>query len=276
MIRRLILDPTAEFRSPADLLSLLAPPLGIPLVRLRVASWSMFPTIQQGDVLEVEAAREVRAGDIIIFRRDNVLVCHRVAGYSRPGAIVTAGERSGWPGESVPLSDVLAKVRAISRRGKRIALDRPAAPTMAAWIRLWLDQSFMAWKAAQRRWAEAAWERLRSSPCGCALLSWLIRCTARVHIVTRSWLHCLRALPVVHRETLRLAEIERMPLLRPTPARECVRLEVWLGPYRLGACDPATGRMFIQPLVIDLGLEQVLNKLTQRLEAGRFIEEQPP
>ncbi|HXF92162.1 MAG TPA: S24/S26 family peptidase [Nitrospiraceae bacterium] len=275
MIRRLILDHTAAFRSPADLRSLLASPLGIPLIQLRVASWSMFPTIHKGDVLEVEEAREVRPGDIVVFRRDNVLVCHRVTGYGGPGEIFTAGERSGGFGEAVPLSDVLAKVRAINRRGKRVALGRPATPTVAARLRLWLDRFFTAWKTARRRWAVAVWQRLHHSPCGCALQSWLVRHATRVHLITRSRLHSLLAIPAVHRETFRLAGIERTLLLRPTPAGEGVRLEVRLGSYVFGACDPAAGKICIQPLVKDLGLEQILYKLTRRLEAGLLPEEQP-
>ncbi len=275
MIRRLILDHPATLQSPAALRSLLVPPRGIPLIQLRVASWSMFPTLQKGDVLEVEEAREVRPGDIVVFRRDYVLVCHRVTDYGGPGEIFTAGERSGGSGEVVPLSDVLAKVRAISRHGKRIALGRPLTPTIAARLRLWLDQFFLAWKTTWRRWAETVWQRLRHSPCGCALLSWLIRHTTRVHLVIRPRLHCFRAIPAVHRETLRLAEIERMPFHHPTVAGECIRLEVRLGPYVLCACDPAAGKMCIQPLLKDLGLEQVLYKLTLCLEADPLFEEQP-
>ncbi|MEW6248182.1 MAG: S24/S26 family peptidase [Nitrospirota bacterium] len=275
MIRRLVLDNSSAFQPPADLLPLLSSPHGGPLIRLRVASWSMFPTLQEGDVLEVEEAHDIRPGDIVVFRRNNVLVCHRVTGYGRPGEILTAGDRTREPGEAVPLCDVLAKVHAISRRGKRLVPGRPAEPTVAAQLRLVLDRSLTAWNTAWRHRAEEVWEWLRCSPRGRALLSWLIRRGARVHVIRRTPLHSLGAFSVVRRETIRLDEVERTPLVRVAPAAERVRLEVRLGPYALGACDPASGKIFVQPLVKDLGLEQVLHKLTRRLEAGPSLEKQP-
>ncbi len=245
------------------------------MIRLRVASWSMFPTIQKGDVLEVEEARDIRPGDIIVFRRDNVLVCHRVTGDGRPGEILTAGDRTREPGEAVPLCDVLAKVRALRRRGKRLVPNRPVRPDFTAWLRRWLDHYMTAWNTAWRRWAEEVWERLSRSPRGRALLSRLIKCGARVHIIRRLPLHSLGAFPVVRRETIRLDEVERMPLSRVAPDAELVLLEVRLGPYALGAYDSASGKIVVQSLVKDLGLEQVLHKLTRRLAAGPSLEGQP-
>lgn len=263
MIRRLVLDNSSAFQPPADLLPLLSFPHGGPLIRLRVASWSMFPTLQKGDVLEVEEACDIRPGDIVVFRRDNVLVCHRVTDYGRHGEILTAGDRTRGPGEAVPLCDVLAKVRALRRRGKRLVPNRPVQPTPTARLRLLLDRSLTAWNTAWRQCAEEVWERLSRSPRGRALLSCLIRRGARVHVIRRSPLHSLGAFPVVRRETIRLDEVERMPLALVTPAAERVRLEVRLGPYLLGSCDPASGAVFIQRPIKHLGLDQILGQVVR-------------
>lgn len=268
MIRRLVLDTSSPLQPPADLLPLLSSPHETPLIRLRVASWSMFPTLQKGDVLEIEEARDIRPGDIVVFRCDNMLICHRVTGYGRHGEILTAGDRTREPGEAVPLCDVLAKVRAFRRRGKRLVANRPMQPTPTARLRLWLDRLFMAWKTAWRRWVEAIWERLSRRPRGRALLSWLIRRTARVHVIGRPPLHSLGAFPVVSRKTIRLDEVERTPLALMAPASEGLRLQVRLGPYLLGACNPASGEVFFRPSVENLGLAQVFHELIRHLEAA--------
>lgn len=274
MIRRLVLDTSSPFQPPADLLPLLSSPHETPLITLRVASWSMFPTLQKGDVLEIEEAHDIRPGDIVVFRRDNMLICHRVTGYGRHGELLTAGDRTRESGEAVPLRDVLAKVRAFRRRGKRLLANRPMQPTPTARLRLWLDRFFMAWKTAWRRWVEAIWERLSRSPRGRALLSRLIRRTARVHVLGRPPLHSLGALPVVRRKTIRLDEVERTPLGLMAPATEGLRLEVRLGPYWLGACDPASGEVVLRPSVENLGLEQVFHGLSRHLEAASTPEDQ--
>jgi hypothetical protein len=263
MIRRLVLDNSPAFQLPADLFPLLSSPHGGPLIRLRVASWSMFPTIQKGDVLEVEEAHDIRPGDIVVFRRHNVLVCHRVTGYGRPGEILTAGDWTREPGEAVPLCDVLAKVRALRRRGKRLVPNRPVRPDFAARLRRSLDHRMTAWNTAWRQWAEEVWERLSRSPRGRALLSWLLKRGARVHIIRRSPLHSLGAFSVVRRETIRLGGVERMPLARVAPDAERIRLEVRLGPYLLGSCHPASGDVVVRRLIKNLGLDQIFGQVVR-------------
>ncbi len=235
----------------------------------------MFPTLEKGDVLEVEAAGEIHPGDIVVFRRGNVLVCHRVTGDGPPGTVLTAGERSQEPGDPVPRSDVLAKVCAIHRRGRRLVPNRPAKPTPAAWLRLLLDRSLTAWNTTWRGWAEAAWERVSRGPRGRALLSGLIRRGARVHVFRQASCSSFSALSVVHRLTLRLDDIESLSFVRDGPTADPVRLEIRLGPYRLGAYDSISGEVFLHPLVENLGLGQALYEPIRHLKAASTPKDRP-
>ena len=54
------------------------------LVSFKVASWSMFPTIHKGDLIEIEPVASLRVGDVVVFRSRDALVCHRVRGRCHP------------------------------------------------------------------------------------------------------------------------------------------------------------------------------------------------
>ena len=94
-------------------------------LRLGVTGWSMLPSIWPGDTLELESGNGsiVSEGDIVLFRRDRRLFAHRVMGTSENG-IVTRGDAMPYGDAPVTESEVLGRVVAIVRDGKRIEPSR--------------------------------------------------------------------------------------------------------------------------------------------------------
>lgn len=94
---------------------------------LRVASGSMQPLIQPGDRVTLKHADvdQVKFGDIIVFRQQEVLVVHRVIGRLRIDGrtfFLQKGD-SNLAASPVPSDDVLARVVAIGKAGKTFRLD---------------------------------------------------------------------------------------------------------------------------------------------------------
>ena len=119
---------------------------------VRAASSSMSPLIRPGDELRlrpIEPGR-ARAGSIVAFRRDGVLIVHRLVGAS-PVGLVTQGDALPEPDGAIAPSEIVARVTAIRSPGGRVLdLDRGLWPSigraLAAVARAgWSNP--LAWKA---------------------------------------------------------------------------------------------------------------------------------
>jgi signal peptidase I len=95
-------------------------------LRLRVTGWSMLPTVWPGDTLVVEpvSTDSVSEGDIVMFSRGQRLVAHRVTKICGAGEVQTQGDAVPRPDAPVAQREVLGKVSAIMRNGKRIEPSR--------------------------------------------------------------------------------------------------------------------------------------------------------
>lgn len=98
-------------------------------LRIKAHGWSMYPFIRHGDVIEVEPveASAVRVGDVVLCRDEGGrFVAHRVVKMGSegpPGTLVTKGD---WTPRADPLvypQQVLGRVVAIERGGKRTTLN---------------------------------------------------------------------------------------------------------------------------------------------------------
>ena len=81
---------------------------------------SMFPLISTGDRIIVSPVKEYAVGDIVVFRRNDALVCHRlVRFFERDGTRCgqTRGDSFLNPDEPVPVERILGKVIMIERGG---------------------------------------------------------------------------------------------------------------------------------------------------------------
>jgi hypothetical protein len=93
-------------------------------VRFRAPGQSMGATIRDGDVLTVEPVDpgRVRRGDILLYLTTRGLTAHRLVGRA-PGAgqgFRFKGDALGSGEEQVRLSEVLGRVTAVHREGRRV------------------------------------------------------------------------------------------------------------------------------------------------------------
>ena len=101
---------------------------------MRALGTSMLPSIRPGDVLVIEAAgvSEIPVGAIILWRRGELLVAHRVVEQiaSAEGRVklVTRGDRQQQRDEPIGAEELLGRVTMI-QRGARTILpgSRPSA-----------------------------------------------------------------------------------------------------------------------------------------------------
>ncbi len=96
-------------------------------LRLRVTGASMLPAVLPGDVLQFEScdATQVETGDVVLFRRNDQLVIHRMLSRTS-STLLTQGDALARPDPPVAHTDVLAKVVGISRQGRPMARRHPA------------------------------------------------------------------------------------------------------------------------------------------------------
>lgn len=81
-------------------------------LRMPIHGRSMAPSIVDPMVLQIGSARRVRIGDVIVFRRDDVRVAHRVIAFDRHGC-TTSGDAQPHVMEYVSHGSVLGRVVAI-------------------------------------------------------------------------------------------------------------------------------------------------------------------
>jgi signal peptidase I len=97
-------------------------------LHLRVAGWSMLPTVWPGDTLIIEPAngRQVCEGDVVLFSRGRQFVAHRVVAISHAecASFHTQGDALPCPDSPLVASQLLGKVSFVQRAGKCAELRR--------------------------------------------------------------------------------------------------------------------------------------------------------
>jgi len=240
--------PLAAMLAVADLPSL------APLTRLRVTSWSMFPTLLKGDVIEVAPPDGVRPGDIVVFRRADMLVCHRLTGLG-PGEVRTQGDHARAPDPPVPRHELLAKVTAVIRGRRRLSTAPPARAPLASLARMQLD---LLWTSARTRVLagiltavalvkRVGWMRRALG----AALARLVHLSAGVRAPLRS---------IDAYRFVALGPLSRSPRgFRPaTLPRGDVILVASLAGHPLATLEGATGALHVRRAAAGLGLEERL------------------
>ncbi len=107
--------------------------------RLAVTGTSMLPAIWPCDVLEVrrQGLEEVRRGDVVLFRRDGLLVAHRVVEtFDREGGnlLVTRGDRQRATDSPISIDELLGRVTNVLRGNRR----RVPRLNFACWVGAWI------------------------------------------------------------------------------------------------------------------------------------------
>ena len=103
----------------------------IPL-QIRLTGDAMAPSIQDGDVVTVEALRDeaVQAGDIILYHsiRDTAVI-HRVVRVEKSSSeqrVLTRGDAAVQSDIPVPLHRILGKVKRVERAGEPMKIAKAA------------------------------------------------------------------------------------------------------------------------------------------------------
>jgi signal peptidase I len=90
--------------------------------------FSMWPFIKQEDRIVVEevGAGELNSGDIVLYKVDNQLVCHRLVNRKKSDGkylLFTRGDNvPSWKAEAVNEAQLVGRACGIVRRGRLIAL----------------------------------------------------------------------------------------------------------------------------------------------------------
>jgi len=99
--------------------------------RLAVNGASMLPAIWPGDVVTVRAfeVADLRPGRIVLFPRENLVVSHRILAVRPDGTIITGGDSAPRRDPPISPADIIGRVVAIERNGRRIS------PEQSTWQR---------------------------------------------------------------------------------------------------------------------------------------------
>ncbi len=87
-------------------------------VRLNTRGFSMFPLITTGDRIIIKRDRSPSPGDVIVFKRNDELVCHRLRKIFMKNGITffqTMGDNQFKLDEPITPSEILGKVEKIDR-----------------------------------------------------------------------------------------------------------------------------------------------------------------
>ena len=106
------------------------------MLSLPTMGGSMYPTIHDGDQVEVHRHRSPGGGDLVVYIRRNALVAHRVV-KMHGERLWTRGDNQGDPSEEVPLRAVVGPISRILREdGSVVERDSPGQMLGdRAWVR---------------------------------------------------------------------------------------------------------------------------------------------
>lgn len=121
---------------------------------------SMSPYIKEGDVVLVQhASRRFRVGDVVVFKRGEELVAHRVIsvrGRGKDTIYSTKGDNLRSFDAPVPQSSVLGVVICIRKDGKSIHLEKPHIKFLNFVLAKFSYLSGIFYKAARLRFSRIA------------------------------------------------------------------------------------------------------------------------
>jgi hypothetical protein len=106
---------------------------------LAVTGTSMLSSIWPGDILEVrrQNATEICQGEVVLFERDGRLLAHRVVaklGGPERTLLVTRGDALRAPDSPVSPEELLGRVTAILRGGRRLEPRLTRWGRVASWV----------------------------------------------------------------------------------------------------------------------------------------------
>jgi signal peptidase I len=117
-------------------------------VSFKIASGSMRPTIEVGDVVGVRRVKlsEIRAGDIVAFKEEKNVIVHRIVRVNRTNGFLTFLQMGDVGGISqiIRADRIIGKVASINKNGREIRLDslkQSIINRLSAWRLLIIDST---------------------------------------------------------------------------------------------------------------------------------------
>lgn len=243
------------------------------LFSFKVISWSMFPTILKGDVIGIESADQIGIGDVVVFRQMGALMCHRVTGFGTAGHLYTNGEQAKGPGTPTPHRDVVGKVTAITRKGKRVPPDSLPEPSAASFVRMKTDLFLTEFREHLLSVASRSIEFLKQFPPVRQAFSFALKKLVRVSVGVRAPIRSIHAYRFIPLDRLHGSQAETFPAERQTT--DDLIFMAHLGRHPLATVDPVSGEIHTRRIAAGLGLEEYLRELNQKIKLTRSASIQP-
>ena len=210
-----------------------------------VQSESMAPTIQRGDVLELEEALDLTVGDVVVFRHDRFFVCHRIHRIEGE-RVFLRGDASAGPLDEVDIHNVVGRVRFLSRNGTRLPvplpIHRPTSRGDLPWIRTVTSRV-----AYGRSCIRRLIHRIVELPGLKQMVRVVLRKCMTIEILTRASLHAIDG--YVSRQRLHLDDIGQGLRDGTSLHDKGMVLLVRLGPIHLGTCRLAPWSIHMRPFL---------------------------
>lgn len=237
--------------------------------RLRVTSWSMFPTIRKGDYIELDRAREVTAGDIVVYRQTGALVCHRVKALGQDGLIITGSDGVDRGTEAIAQRDIVGRVVSILRGRRRLSPTHAIPPTLFASLDRRLDRWRASFSILVRSIAMAIIAGLTSRPVTSRLLTGAFMSCLRFHLTARIPIESIPAYDMTHNSTWSRGTRHTRMRVREIGSGSQPLLHAYLGPYLVGSVDLRSGEHRVHPSICGLGLERYFSELLRHRFASQ-------
>jgi len=217
----------------------------------------MAPTIQAGDRLELGPPTALTIGTIIVFRNDNLLVCHRITAIDPQGTLSTRGDATQDASEVVQPGSVIGVVTGVMREGTHISLEgnpsKAPVTTQSRSLKSRVPNGIV------RSFGQSVQLLTRHSVFQ-DMLSLLLRWTVMVDVLTPAPLQSLPSHSKVASFTLRMFP-HMAGLLTASIAQKPTRYVLRLGPWRLAQYDPATESFLLRHSLQDAGLEPFFRQI---------------
>ena len=243
--------------SAQDLPDTLQLPLLNSMVVPRIVSWSMTPTIQPGDSLELSPPISLTIGAIVVFRYDTMLVCHRIIAIGPQGTLSTKGDATQGACEIVQPSSVIGVVTGVLRKGIHLPIRQgPPMPSAEAQptgytscVRTVIPQFII---LSLPILARGLFFR--------HMLATLLQWTATVDVLAPAPLRFLSSHSKIASFKLRKSP-HSAELLAASNEQKSTRYVVRLGPWQLAQYDQATESLLLRHSHRQAGLESFFRQI---------------
>ena len=235
------------------------------LSTLKITSWSMFPTIHKGDVIQVGPADRITAGDVVVFHHTGEIVCHRITGIGPGDGIRTQGDQATGQDPPIRRQDILGRVTAVVRGDRRFAPAEVPRPSAAGVLRMNMDLFITQAREQLLGWALTGLAFLKQRSVIRNLAAGALKKHVRFYVGVPAPVRLVQAYCFVT-----LHEIAP----GACPSGDLIVL-ARLGRHPLGTLHPASGELRVRRLAAGLGLEECLRDAQRHLQSVQATTAMP-